>query len=61
MLEILTTLKSPTLPNLTLPEISERIDTPLGILASKSSITLGKPDVISNPAIPPVWKVLIVN
>ena len=46
--EILTILNSPTFPSFTIPEISERIETPLGILASKSSITLGRPEVISD-------------
>ena len=33
---------------------SERIETPFGILASNNSITRGSPEVISDPAIPPV-------
>ena len=59
--ETLTTLNSPTFPTLTIPEISDNIETPFGILASNSSITLGRPEVMSSPAIPPVWNVLIVN
>ena len=40
--------------NSVLPSISESIETPFGVLASKSSTTLGKPLVISKPATPPV-------
>ena len=45
----------------TLPAISVIIASPFGLRASKSSSTLGRPCVISAPATPPVWKVLIVS
>ena len=35
--------------------------TPLGVRASKSSTTRGRPWVMSSPATPPVWKVRIVS
>ena len=35
--------------------------TPLGVRASKSSWTRGRPWVMSSPATPPVWKVRIVS
>ena len=43
------------------PAISEMIARPFGFLASKSSSTRGRPCVISPPATPPVWNVLIVS
>ena len=46
---------------LAIPSISERIAWPFGDLASNNSSTLGSPLVMSVPAIPPVWNVLIVN
>ena len=45
----------------TLPSISVIVAKPLGFLASNNSSTLGRPCVISPPATPPVWKVLIVS
>ena len=45
----------------TLPAISVIVAKPLGFLASNNSSTLGRPCVISPPATPPVWKVLIVS
>ena len=36
-------------------------DLPLGFRASNNSTILGRPDVISNPTTPPVWKVLMVS
>ena len=47
--------------DLTFPFIGDSTAFPFGVLASKSSTILGRPDVISNPTTPPVWKVLIVN
>jgi hypothetical protein len=35
--------------------------TPLGVRASKSSTTRGRPCVMSSPATPPVWKVRMVS
>ena len=43
------------------PSISDIIAWALGVLASKSSSTLGRPLVISSPTTPPVWKVRNVN
>ena len=40
--------------DLTFPLIGERTALPLGVLASKSSTILGRPDVISKPTTPPV-------
>ena len=45
----------------TVPLISEIIACPRGFLASNSSSTLGRPCVMSPPATPPVWNVLIVS
>jgi hypothetical protein len=46
---------------LTVPSISASVASALGCLASKSSTTLGRPAVMSSPAMPPVWKVRIVS
>ena len=46
---------------LTVPAISEIVASPFGFLASNNSSTLGRPCVISPPATPPVWNVLIVS
>ena len=43
------------------PAISDKTADPLGDLASNNSSTLGRPLVMSDPATPPVWKVLIVS
>ena len=45
----------------TRPAASEIGATPLGVRASKSSTTRGRPCVMSSPATPPVWKVRIVS
>ena len=47
--------------DLIFPFIDDITDLPLGFLASNNSTILGKPDVISKPTTPPVWKVLIVS
>ena len=45
----------------TVPSISVIVAWPLGIRASNSSSTRGRPWVMSSPATPPVWKVRIVS
>ena len=45
----------------TVPEISESTAIFLGLRASNSSSTRGRPWVISSPATPPVWKVRMVS
>jgi hypothetical protein len=45
----------------TVPEISLRMAIFLGLRASNSSSTRGRPWVISSPATPPVWKVRMVS
>ena len=40
--------------DLTFPLIGDSTALPFGVLASKSSTILGRPDVISNPTTPPV-------
>ncbi len=45
----------------TLPPISARVAIFLGLRASNSSSTRGRPWVISPPATPPVWKVRMVS
>ena len=47
--------------DLIFPLINESTALPFGVLASKSSTILGRPEVISRPTTPPVWNVLIVN
>ena len=46
---------------LIVPSIGASAAFPFGVLASNSSTILGRPEVISKPTTPPVWKVLIVN
>ena len=46
---------------LTRPAISESVAAALGLRASKSSTTRGRPCVMSSPATPPVWNVRIVS
>ena len=46
---------------LTVPEISLSTAMRFGLRASNSSSTLGRPWVMSSPAMPPVWKVRIVS
>ncbi len=43
------------------PSISEMRAPPLGTLASNNSSTRGRPEVMSKPATPPVWKVRMVS
>ena len=43
------------------PEISASTAWPLGLRASNSSSTRGRPWVMSSPATPPVWNVRIVS
>ena len=43
------------------PEISARTARPLGLRASNSSWTRGRPWVMSSPAMPPVWNVRMVS
>ena len=43
------------------PLISASTASPLGLRASKSSVTRGRPPVMSPPATPPVWKVRMVS
>ena len=45
----------------TTPSISDIVAFPFGILASNNSSTRGRPCVISAPATPPEWNVLMVN
>ena len=45
----------------TVPEISLRTAIFLGLRASNSSSTRGRPWVMSSPAMPPVWKVRMVS
>ena len=45
----------------TTPSISVMVAWPLGMRASNSSSTRGRPCVMSSPATPPVWKVRIVS
>ena len=45
----------------TLPSCSAIFARPLGLRASKSSTTRGRPCVMSAPATPPVWNVRIVS
>ncbi len=45
----------------TVPAISLILASPLGLRASKSSSTRGRPEVMSSPATPPVWKVRMVS
>ena len=44
-----------------MPSISATMASALGWRASKSSVTRGRPAVMSSPAMPPVWKVRIVS
>ena len=48
-------------PMRTTPELSAMIAAPLGVRASNSSTTRGRPWVMSSPATPPVWNVRIVS
>ena len=45
----------------TTPSTSAILARPLGLRASNSSTTRGRPCVMSAPATPPVWKVRIVS
>ena len=45
----------------TRPENSAMGVMPLGVRASNSSCTRGRPWVMSSPAMPPVWKVRMVS
>ena len=45
----------------TTPEVRARTALPLGVRASNSSTTRGRPWVMSMPAMPPVWKVRMVS
>ena len=45
----------------TVPLISVICASPLGLRASNSSTTRGRPCVMSSPATPPVWNVRIVS
>src|SRR6267143_4937865 len=45
----------------TTPSSSARMALPFGTRASNSSSTRGRPDVMSIPATPPVWKVRMVS
>ena len=47
--------------NFTVPPISARVAIRLGLRASNSSSTRGRPWVMSPPARPPVWKVRMVS
>ena len=47
--------------DLIFPCIEDMTDLPLGFRASNNSTILGRPDVMSSPTTPPVWKVLIVS
>ena len=57
----ITLRSSPSSVISTSPSISDMNACPLGDLTSNSSSTLGRPLVISTPATPPVWKVLMVS
>ena len=48
-------------PMRTTPELSAMIAAPLGVRASNSSTTRGRPCVMSSPAMPPVWNVRMVS
>ena len=45
----------------TTPEVRASTAAPLGVRASNSSTTRGRPWVMSSPAMPPVWKVRMVS
>ena len=46
----------------TTPEVRARVALPLGLRASNSSTTRGRPPAMSPPpAMPPVWKVRMVS
>ena len=45
----------------TTPEVRARVALPLGLRASKSSTTRGRPPAMSEPAMPPVWNVRMVS
>ena len=61
-LETTVTLRSrPTSSTRTTPEYSATLAAPLGVRASKSSTTRGRPWVMSLSVTPPEWKVRMVS